>query len=154
MEQDLKGPTDLHPRLATPPNTSDPNIAALNLKQWLGDCANTLAPLRKSTNTSKKAPWFTVDLQTSKRECRKTESSWHQEQTESNHAALKTAIRKHHQLIQTTKRSFYKERIDHNAHNSKELFSIIKELTNPNSCSADPPFFTTILRTSTAVLPP
>ncbi|KAJ1196503.1 hypothetical protein NDU88_000373 [Pleurodeles waltl] len=57
----------------------------------------------------------------------------------SNFSALKTAMRKHHQLIRTTKRSFYKERIDNNTHNSKELFTIIKELTNPKSCTIDPP---------------
>ncbi|KAJ1185113.1 hypothetical protein NDU88_001908 [Pleurodeles waltl] len=48
-------------------------------------------------------------------------------------------MRKHHQLIQITKRSFYKERIDGNAHNNKELFAIIKELTKPKSCAIDPP---------------
>ncbi|KAJ1167299.1 hypothetical protein NDU88_007691, partial [Pleurodeles waltl] len=37
--------------LAPPSNTSDPNTATLNLKQWLDNCGNTLAPLRKPPNT-------------------------------------------------------------------------------------------------------
>ncbi|KAJ1193977.1 hypothetical protein NDU88_003272 [Pleurodeles waltl] len=96
---------------APPPSTSDPNTAVLNLKQWLDDSANTLAPLRKPSNnrTSTKALWFTTDLQASKRECRKIEKMWLHELTESNYAALKTAICKHHQLLWTTKRSFYED---------------------------------------------
>ncbi|KAJ1115161.1 hypothetical protein NDU88_003387 [Pleurodeles waltl] len=126
---------------APPPSTTDPNTAALNLRQWLDDCTNTLALLKKSPNnhTSAKVIWFTTDLQSSKQECRKIEEKWCHKPTESNLAALKTATRKHHQLIRTTKRSFYKDRINNNAHNSKELFSIFKELTNPRSCTIDPP---------------
>ncbi|XP_078537486.1 ras-related protein Rab-17 isoform X2 [Lissotriton helveticus] len=52
-------------------------------------------------------------------------------------AALKNATRKHHQLIRTTKRSSFRERLDNNTHNSKELFNVVKELSNPNASNND-----------------
>ncbi|KAJ1128067.1 hypothetical protein NDU88_006454 [Pleurodeles waltl] len=50
-------------------------------------------------------------------------------------SALKDATREHHQLIRATKRTSFTDRLDKNTHNSKELFNIVKELSNPNANS-------------------
>ncbi|KAJ1213224.1 hypothetical protein NDU88_000862 [Pleurodeles waltl] len=67
------------------------------------------------------------------------EKNWHLDPTNSNHIAFKDALRKHHQLIRTTKRTHFKNHIDANAHNSKDLFGIINELFTPRTCSNEPP---------------
>ncbi|KAJ1174841.1 hypothetical protein NDU88_000132 [Pleurodeles waltl] len=50
-------------------------------------------------------------------------------------SALKIATREHHQLIHATKRASFRERLDKNTQHSKELFNIVKELSNPNASS-------------------
>ncbi|KAJ1214661.1 hypothetical protein NDU88_002279 [Pleurodeles waltl] len=125
-----------------PTNPTDPDTAATNLTQWINDCANTLAPLKTFTtnHTNKKAAWFTEDLRISKHTCRKLEKKWLHDRTPDNHTALKSATRRHHQLIRTAKKTAFKDRLDNNAHNTKELFSIVKELSNPSSITnAIPP---------------
>ncbi|KAJ1090711.1 hypothetical protein NDU88_003840 [Pleurodeles waltl] len=120
---------------------TDPDTAATDLTQWINDCANTLAPLKTSTtnHTNKKAAWFTEDLRISKHTCRKLEKEWLHDRTPDNHTALKSATRRHHQLIRTAKKTAFKDRLDNNAHNTKELFSIVKELSNPSSITNDIP---------------
>ncbi|KAJ1209000.1 hypothetical protein NDU88_004379 [Pleurodeles waltl] len=126
--------------LALRPPT-DPDTAATNLTQWINDCANTLAPLKTFTtnHTNKKAAWFTEDLRISKHSCRKLEKKWLHDRTQDNHTALKSATRRHHQLIRTAKKTAFKDRLDNNTHNTKELFSIVKELSNPSSITNDIP---------------
>ncbi|KAJ1091309.1 hypothetical protein NDU88_004436 [Pleurodeles waltl] len=46
---------------------------------------------------------------------------------------LKNATREHHHLIRAAKRNFFTDRLDKNSHNSRELFNIVKELSNPNA---------------------
>ncbi|KAJ1084452.1 hypothetical protein NDU88_004599 [Pleurodeles waltl] len=71
--------------------------------------------------------------------CRRLEKKWRQEQTLDNHTAFKNTIRRHHQFIRTAKRTTFKERIDNNAQSYKELFNIVKELSNPGSNVNDIP---------------
>ncbi|KAJ1091870.1 hypothetical protein NDU88_004984 [Pleurodeles waltl] len=52
--------------------------------------------------------------------------------------ALKNATREHHQLIRAAKRNFFTDRLDKNSHNSRELFNIVKELSNPNANAITP----------------
>ncbi|KAJ1214690.1 hypothetical protein NDU88_002308 [Pleurodeles waltl] len=52
--------------------------------------------------------------------------------------ALKNATREHHQLIRAAKRNIFTERLDKNSHNSRELFNIVKELSNPNANAITP----------------
>ncbi|KAJ1171165.1 hypothetical protein NDU88_003036 [Pleurodeles waltl] len=113
---------------------TDPDTAACNFRQWINNCANILTPLKKppSNLASKKASWFTNELLASKRAYRKLEKKWLQERTPDNHVNLKDATRRHHHLIRTTKRASFKDRRDNNAHDSKELFRIVKELSTPN----------------------
>ncbi|KAJ1155852.1 hypothetical protein NDU88_008577 [Pleurodeles waltl] len=47
--------------------------------------------------------------------------------------ALKNATREHHHLIRAAKRNFFTDRLDKNRHNSRELFSIVKEFSNPSA---------------------
>ncbi|KAJ1158533.1 hypothetical protein NDU88_011221 [Pleurodeles waltl] len=120
-----------------PAITTDANNAALSLTQWITNCADNLAPLRshpRETNI-RKPPRFTDALKESKKTCRSLEKTCRKEHTAENMSALKTATREHHQLIRSTKRTSYKERLDNNTHNSKELFNIVKELSNPNVSS-------------------
>ncbi|KAJ1105718.1 hypothetical protein NDU88_003123 [Pleurodeles waltl] len=115
-----------------PTNTTDPNEAANNLISWISDCANLLAPLKTQANTNnhKKNSWFTPDLKDSKKECRAREKKWRLNQTEENMSALKDATRQHHQHLRAARKTAYRNRLDNNAHNSKELFGIVKELSN------------------------
>ncbi|KAJ1115343.1 hypothetical protein NDU88_003567 [Pleurodeles waltl] len=125
-----------------PPNDpTDPDTAAHNLRQWINDYANSLTPLKKTSNNqaTKKATWFTEELQTSKRICRKLKNKWLTEHTPDSLTAHKDATHRHHQLIRLAKRSSFKGRLDNNAHNSKELFSIVKELSNPSTNINDIP---------------
>ncbi|KAJ1123466.1 hypothetical protein NDU88_001935 [Pleurodeles waltl] len=118
-----------------PTSTTDPNEAANNLTSWISDCANLLAPLKTQANKNrhKKNSWFTPDLKDSKKECRTLEKTWRLNQTDENMSALKNATRKHHQLLRTARKSAFQNRLDNNAHNSKELFGIVKELSNPDA---------------------
>ncbi|KAJ1184992.1 hypothetical protein NDU88_001788 [Pleurodeles waltl] len=119
-----------------PAITPDANNAALCLTQWITNCADNLAPLRNlPRQTNRKPPWFTDDLNETKKTYRTLEKTWRKDHTAENMLALKTATRKHHQLIRSTKRASFKERLDKNTHNSKELFNIVKELSNPNASS-------------------
>ncbi|XP_078504364.1 uncharacterized protein LOC144762937 [Lissotriton helveticus] len=122
-----------------PASTTDPNEAARNLTQWLTACADYLAPLKDppSKPRSKKASWFTDELKDTKKTCRTLEKAWLRDQTTDNMTALKHATRKHHQLIRTTKKKSLKKRLDINAHDSKELFSIVKEFSNPSTGNND-----------------
>ncbi|KAJ1151658.1 hypothetical protein NDU88_004438 [Pleurodeles waltl] len=125
-----------------PTEPTDPDLAACNLRRWLDSCTNTLAPLKKPSNrgAAKRASWFTSDRQASKQTCRKLEKKWHHEHTLDRHAAQKNTIRKHHHhLIRSAKRTSFKDRLDNNAHNSKELFNIVKELSNPTFNTNDIP---------------
>ncbi|KAJ1210157.1 hypothetical protein NDU88_005525 [Pleurodeles waltl] len=95
-----------------PTSSTDPNEAANNLTQWITNCADALAPLKKnppSRCSSKKASWFTDELITSKKNCRSLENTWRTNQTTDNMTALKHATRKHHQLIRATKKTAFKE---------------------------------------------
>ncbi|KAJ1111919.1 hypothetical protein NDU88_000191 [Pleurodeles waltl] len=124
-----------------PPEPTDPSTAAINLHQWILNCANTLAPLKKPTaNQEKKKPaWFTDELTTSKRTCQKVKKKWILERTPDNLATLKDANREHHQRIRLAKRAHFTERLNNNAHDCKELFCIVKELSNPNANVNDVP---------------
>ncbi|KAJ1174840.1 hypothetical protein NDU88_000131 [Pleurodeles waltl] len=60
-----------------PTITSDANNAALNLTQWITNCSDNLAPLRRlprQTNT-RKPQWFTDALKESKKTCRTLEKT-------------------------------------------------------------------------------
>ncbi|KAJ1134487.1 hypothetical protein NDU88_000938 [Pleurodeles waltl] len=118
-----------------PTSTTDPNEAANNLTSWISDCANLLAPLKTQANTNnhKKNSWFTPDLKDSKKECRTLGNTWRFNQTEENMSALKNATRQHHQRLRAARKSAFQNRLDNNAHNSKELFGIVKELSNPDA---------------------
>ncbi|KAJ1084340.1 hypothetical protein NDU88_004491 [Pleurodeles waltl] len=118
-----------------PDSTPDPNEAARNFTQWLTACADDLTPLKNPPSKPRgtKAPWFTDELKDSKKTCRTLEKAWLHDRTTDNMTALKHATRKHHQLIRTTKKKSLKERLDNNAHDSKELFSIVKEFFNPST---------------------
>ncbi|KAJ1213667.1 hypothetical protein NDU88_001299 [Pleurodeles waltl] len=52
--------------------------------------------------------------------------------------ALKNATREHHHLIRAAKRNFFTDRLDKNSHNSRELFSIVKEFSKPNANAVTP----------------
>ncbi|KAJ1122059.1 hypothetical protein NDU88_000564 [Pleurodeles waltl] len=67
------------------------------------------------------------------------EINWCCDPATSNRFAFKEALRRHHQLIRTVKRTHFKNRIDTNAHNIKELFGIIQELSTPKACFNEPP---------------
>ncbi|KAJ1215420.1 hypothetical protein NDU88_003029 [Pleurodeles waltl] len=84
-----------------PPAPTNPDSASINLQQWILDCANILAPLKRPTaNQEKKKPaWFTDELTTSKRTCQKLKKKWILERTPENLATLKEANREHHQRI-------------------------------------------------------
>ncbi|KAJ1200296.1 hypothetical protein NDU88_004120 [Pleurodeles waltl] len=61
-----------------PTFSSDPNDAALSLTNWITNCTDNLAPLRRlprQTNT-KKALWFTNTLKESKKTCCTLEKAW------------------------------------------------------------------------------
>ncbi|KAJ1104746.1 hypothetical protein NDU88_002155 [Pleurodeles waltl] len=120
-----------------PAITSDANNAALRLTQWVTNCADNLAPLRRhpSQTNARKPQWFTDALKNSKRTCQTLQKTWRKEHTAENMSALKNATREHHQLTRTTKRASFKERLDKNTHNSKELFNIVNKLSNPNASS-------------------
>ncbi|KAJ1107367.1 hypothetical protein NDU88_004758 [Pleurodeles waltl] len=64
---------------------------------------------------------------------------WLLERTPDSLATHKEATRKHHQLIRLAKRSHFTEHLNNNAHNSKELFCIVKELSNPSANVNDVP---------------
>ncbi|KAJ1167687.1 hypothetical protein NDU88_008076 [Pleurodeles waltl] len=117
-----------------PPDPTDPDSAAINLQQWILNCANILAPLKRPTvnQENKKTAWFTDELITSKRNCQKLKKKWILEHTPNSLPTLKEANREHHQLIRLAKRSHFTERLNNNAHDCKELFCIVKELSNPN----------------------
>ncbi|KAJ1110543.1 hypothetical protein NDU88_007894 [Pleurodeles waltl] len=108
---------------------------------WLGPnlnsmgSADNLAPLKRSQrqNNTKKPLWFSDTLKESKKTCRAFEKAWRKDRTADNMAALKNATRKHHHLIRTAKRNFFTDRLDKNSHNSRELFSIVKEFSNPSA---------------------
>ncbi|KAJ1116180.1 hypothetical protein NDU88_004398 [Pleurodeles waltl] len=121
--------------LNQPTSTSNPNEAANNLTNWISNCANLLAPLKTQTNTNnhKKNSWFTTELKNSKKECRLREKTWRLNPTEENLTALKDTTRQHHQRLRTARKTAYQNRLDNNAHNSKELFGIVKELSNPDA---------------------
>ncbi|KAJ1170020.1 hypothetical protein NDU88_001901 [Pleurodeles waltl] len=122
-----------------PANITDVNNAAHSLTQWITNCADNLAPLKKPPDrtSNRKTPWFTDAVKESKKSCRTLEKIWRNERTTENMTALKIATREHHQLIRSTKRTSFKERLDNNTHNSKELFNIVKELSNPSASSND-----------------
>ncbi|KAJ1217491.1 hypothetical protein NDU88_005085 [Pleurodeles waltl] len=56
-----------------------------------------------------------------------------------SHTALKDATRRHHQLLRLAKRSSFETHLVNNAHNSKEFFNIVKELSNPSAIVNDIP---------------
>ncbi|KAJ1200292.1 hypothetical protein NDU88_004116 [Pleurodeles waltl] len=124
-----------------PIDPTDPDTAAVNLHQWILNCANTLAPLKRPTvnQEKKKAAWFTDKLITSKRTCQKLKKKWLLERTPDSLQTHKEATRKHHHLIRLAKRSHFTERLNNNAHDSKELFCIVKELSNPSANVNDVP---------------
>ncbi|KAJ1108454.1 hypothetical protein NDU88_005830 [Pleurodeles waltl] len=124
-----------------PPEPTDPSTAAINLHQWILNCANTLAPLKKPTanQEKKKTAWFTDELTTSKRTCQKLKKKWILDRTPDNLATLKDANREHHQRIRLAKRANFTESLNNNAHDCKELFCIVKELSNPNANVNDIP---------------
>ncbi|KAJ1178195.1 hypothetical protein NDU88_003442 [Pleurodeles waltl] len=129
-EQLLSTLSDNQPTFST-----DPNDAALSLTHWITNCADNLAPLRhlpRQTNT-KKPLWFTDTLKESKKNSCTLEKAWRKDHTADNMSALKNATREHHQLIRATKRNSFTDRLEKNTHNSKELFNIVKELSNPNA---------------------
>ncbi|KAJ1120807.1 hypothetical protein NDU88_008956 [Pleurodeles waltl] len=123
-----------------PTLTTDPNDAALNLTNWISNCADNLAPIKRThrqTNT-KKPLWFSDTLKESKKTCRALEKAWRKDHTTDNMIALKNATRKHHRLIRTAKKNFFTDRLDKNSHNSRELFSIVKEFSNPKANAVTP----------------
>ncbi|KAJ1176620.1 hypothetical protein NDU88_001891 [Pleurodeles waltl] len=78
-----------------PTLTTDPNDAALNLTNWISNCADILAPLKRThreTNT-KKPLWFSDTLKESKKTCRALEKAWRKDRTADNMTALKNATR-------------------------------------------------------------
>ncbi|KAJ1101581.1 hypothetical protein NDU88_006647 [Pleurodeles waltl] len=134
-EQLLSTLSDNQPTFST-----DPNDAALSLTHWITNCADNLAPLRRlprQTNT-KKPLWFSDTLKESKKTCCTLEKAWRKDHTADNMSALKDASHAHHQLIRATKRNSFTDRLDKNTHNSKELFNIVKELSNPNANAITP----------------
>ncbi|KAJ1091425.1 hypothetical protein NDU88_004551 [Pleurodeles waltl] len=118
-----------------PTLTTDPNDAALNLTNWISNCADNLAPLKRSQrqNNTKKPLWFSDTLKESKKTCCALEKAWRKDRTADNMTALKNATREHHHLIRAAKRNFFTDRLDKNSHNSRELFSIVKEFSNPSA---------------------
>ncbi|KAJ1212840.1 hypothetical protein NDU88_000484 [Pleurodeles waltl] len=119
---------------------ADPNDAALSLTNWITNCADNLAPLRclpRQSNT-KKPLWFSDALKESKKTCRALEKAWRKDHSADNMTALKNATREHHHLIRAAKRNFFTDRQDKNSHNSRELFSIVKEFSNPNANAITP----------------
>ncbi|KAJ1185435.1 hypothetical protein NDU88_002227 [Pleurodeles waltl] len=120
--------------------TDDPNDAALSLTNWITNCADNLAPLRRTHRqaNTKKPLWFSDTLKESKKTCGALEKAWRKDHTADNMTALKNATREHHNLIRAAKRNFFTDRLDKNSHNSRELFSIVKEFSNPNANAITP----------------
>ncbi|KAJ1124555.1 hypothetical protein NDU88_003006 [Pleurodeles waltl] len=127
-EQLLSTLSDNQPTFST-----DPNDAALSLTHLITNCTDSLAPLRhlsRQTNT-RKPLWLTDTLKEPKKNVRTLEKAWRKDHTAENMSALKNATHEHHQLIRATKRTSFTDRLDKNTHNSRELFNIVKELSNP-----------------------
>ena len=103
------------------------------MSQCITECADTITPAKpaKSKGPARRASWFTVELKSTRCNCRQLERKWCTSNKAEDHTTFKTALNQYHRLLKETKKNALADYLEASANRSKELFAIVKEFSNP-----------------------
>ena len=126
----------ISPKLISRPRNTNPDDLYLYFHQIVTDALDTVAPVKsKSVINKVRAPWFSEDLLTLRREVRRLEINWRKSQLEIDRQIFVLKRTEYSRRCDALKSAYHRTRIE-DADN-KKLFAIVAELSDSRTASSN-----------------
>ncbi|XP_069466115.1 taste receptor type 1 member 2 [Ambystoma mexicanum] len=114
-------------------NNTDPDTLVDTFNLAMTKALDTIAPTKlcKSKQKAHLNAWFTPQLNELRKQKRKLQAIWHNSPTDNNKAKLAQLSKRYKKEIINIKNNLFDDRITKVQSNTKELFSILREMESP-----------------------